>query len=56
MTDVGPESKHEKYKGPVVMGPQTISCPGEAPVTATCTKGLIFYNVLEGGKLQQIPG
>jgi len=44
------------YKGPVVMGPKEISCPGEAPVTATCTKGLIFYNVLPGGKLQQTNG
>jgi branched-chain amino acid transport system substrate-binding protein len=41
------------YKGPVVMGPKTISCPGDAPTTATCTKGLIFYNVQPGGKLAQ---
>ena len=44
----------EGYTGPVVMGPESISCPGEEPVTATCTKGLIFYNVLEGGELEQV--
>ena len=46
----------EAYQGPVSMGPESISCPGEAPTTATCADGLIFYNVNEGGQLEQVDG
>jgi branched-chain amino acid transport system substrate-binding protein len=36
------------YKGPVVMGSSTISCPGPAPYLATCTSGLYLYQVRNG--------
>lgn len=38
------------YKGPVVMGPSSVSCPGPAPTTATCGQGLTYYKIT-GGKL-----
>jgi hypothetical protein len=42
------------YKGPVVMGPTTVSCPGPAPTTATCGTGLTYYKI-SGGKLTPEP-
>ena len=39
------------FKGPVVMGPTTISCPGTAPTQTTCTNSLQFYSVTSTGSL-----
>ncbi len=43
----------QSYKGPVVMGDTSISCPGPAPATSTCANGIIYYKV-ESGKLHFI--
>ncbi len=43
----------KSYKGPVVMGSSTISCPGPSPYTATCTSGLYLYQV-RGGDLYEV--
>lgn len=41
------------YKGAVVMGPSSISCPGPAPFTSTCGNGLQYYRV-NNGKMDPI--
>jgi branched-chain amino acid transport system substrate-binding protein len=41
------------FKGPVTMGSSSISCPGPAPYTATCTSGLYLYQV-RAGKLYEV--
>jgi branched-chain amino acid transport system substrate-binding protein len=40
------------FKGPVVVGSDTIACPGQDPTPATCANGLIFYDVTESGDLK----
>jgi ABC-type branched-subunit amino acid transport system substrate-binding protein len=36
------------YAGPVVMGQDTIHCPGPAAVSATCATGALYYKVTNG--------
>jgi ABC-type branched-subunit amino acid transport system substrate-binding protein len=41
-------SKIKSFTGPVIMGTKSISCPGPAPYTATCAKGLLYYKISNG--------
>jgi ABC-type branched-subunit amino acid transport system substrate-binding protein len=38
----------QSYKGAVVMGPKSVSCPGPSPTTATCGQGLTYYQITDG--------
>jgi branched-chain amino acid transport system substrate-binding protein len=40
------------FKGPVVNGPATVSCPGEAPNIAVCATDLQWYKVQDDGSIK----